>query len=1308
MKRKCHSWEEAMNLREVKSLKKLSHQNVVKLKEVIRENETLFFVFEHMKENLYQLVKERYERGEKSLPEPALKEIVIQILQGLAYMHKHGFFHRDLKPENVLCNGTEMVKLGDFGLAREIRSRPPFTDYVSTRWYRAPEVLLHSTNYNSAIDMWAVGCMIPELYTFRPLFPGSSEIDQLFKVCALLGTPTESQWPDGYQLATKMHFKFPQFNNSSLNQLLVQASPEAVKLVNLLLQWNPARRPSAQQALKSGLIDVDDNIGQVFGTKSFKPPAYTAATFGYPFEIDIRRQTVCETRNFTSSNDLNLIVAKNYRLEIYLVTPEGLRPLKEVGIYGKIAVMKLYKSGNDKKDSLFILTARYNAMILECSGEGENMEIITRTQGNVADKIGKPSETGIIAIIDPDCRVIGLRLYDGLLKIIPLEKDSSEIKAYNIRIEELCIQDIAFLYGCANPTVVIIHQDAHGRHVKTREISLRDKEFAKTSWKQDNVETEASMLLPVPEPYGGALIIGQESITYHNGQNYVTIAPPIIKQSTITCYGKVDPNGSRYLLGDLAGHLFMLVLEKEEKMDGTVTVRDIKIELLGEVSIPECLTYLDNGVVFIGSRFGDSQLVKLNVTPDENNSYVTVMETFTNLAPIVDMTIVDLDRQGQGQLVTCSGAYKEGSLRIIRNGIGIHEQASIDLPGIKGIWALKMGFSGNQSVDDSVVLSFVGQTRVLMLNGEEMEETEIPGLIADQQTFFCGNVGKDSVLQITTGSVRLISVNTKQKLSDWTPPDGKMLNVVACNHGQVLCAAGRDLYYLEMEDDTQVILKSHVTLDYEVACLDLTPISVTSQQNTSIAKAEVCAVGLWTDISARLLKLPTLEEFHKEPLGGEIIPRSILMALFEGTPYLLVALGDGSLFYFSMNPVTKLLGDRKKSASTQAQSVSSSSSLGSAIKAPVSTRDSCGSGGGAEIGQEIEVYNLLIVDQHSFAVLHAHQFMQNEYALSIVSTRLGDDVNPYYVVGTALVVPEESEPKQGRIVLFQWSDGKLTTVAEKEVKGACYSLVDFNAKILAAINNVVRLYEWTAEKELRLECSNFNHIIALYLKRKGDFILVGDLMRSITLLQYKTMEGSFEEMARDSNPNWMSAVEILDDDTFLGAENSFNLFVCQKDSAATTEEERQQLTEVGRFHLGDMVNVFRHGSLVMDHAAETLSTPTQGCVLFGTVHGAIGVVTQLPTEFYHFLSEVQTRMARVIKPVGKIEHSFWRSFATERKVEPCEGFIDGDLIESFLDLSSDKMKEVANGLQMDDGSGMKREATVEDIIKLIEDLTRIH
>ena len=102
-----------------------------------------------------------------------------------------GYFHRDLKPENLLCSGPECVKIADFGLARETRSRPPYTDYVSTRWYRAPEVLLRSTNYNSPIDIWAMGCIMAELYTLRPLFPGSSEIDEIFKICAVLGTPTK-------------------------------------------------------------------------------------------------------------------------------------------------------------------------------------------------------------------------------------------------------------------------------------------------------------------------------------------------------------------------------------------------------------------------------------------------------------------------------------------------------------------------------------------------------------------------------------------------------------------------------------------------------------------------------------------------------------------------------------------------------------------------------------------------------------------------------------------------------------------------------------------------------------------------------------------------------------------------------------------------------------------------------------------------------------------------------------------------------------------------------------------------------------
>ena len=190
----------------------------------------------------------------------------------------------------------------------------------------------------------------------------------------------------------------------------------------------------------------------------------------------------------------------------------------------------------------------------------------------------------------------------------------------------------------------------------------------------------------------------------------------------------------------------------------------------------------------------------------------------------------------------------------------------------------------------------------------------------------------------------------------------------------------------------------------------------------------------------------------------------------------------------------------RSSASTLTQSTTASSSLGSLGPRP--TGHGTGTGG-LQMEQEQEVYSLLIIDQHTFEVLHAHQLMPQEYAMSLLSCKLGDDPSPYYVVGTGIVNPEDSEPKIGRILIFQWKDGKLHQVAEKEIKGCCYSLQPFNNKLLASINSTVRLWEWTADKELRLECSYFNNIIALYLKTRGDFILIGDLVRSITLLQVR-------------------------------------------------------------------------------------------------------------------------------------------------------------------------------------------------------------
>lgn len=245
MKRKYYSWEECINLREVKSLRKMNHPNIVKLKEVIRENDILYFIFEYMDCNLYQLIKDRA----KLFSETEVRNWCFQVFQALAYMHQRGYFHRDLKPENLLVT-KGLIKVADFGLARETCSKPPYTEYVSTRWYRAPEVLLQSSTYDSAVDMWAMGAIMAELFTLRPLFPGSSEADEIYKICSVIGSPNQNIWSNGLQLANVINYQFPQFTSVQLSVLIPSASQDAVNLISSLCSWDPRKRPTAAEALQ--------------------------------------------------------------------------------------------------------------------------------------------------------------------------------------------------------------------------------------------------------------------------------------------------------------------------------------------------------------------------------------------------------------------------------------------------------------------------------------------------------------------------------------------------------------------------------------------------------------------------------------------------------------------------------------------------------------------------------------------------------------------------------------------------------------------------------------------------------------------------------------------------------------------------------------------------------------------------------------------------------------------------------------------------------------------------------------------------
>jgi protein kinase len=256
MKDRYRTWEECLELKEVKSLRKigkLAHKNIVEMKTVFRENDSLHLVFELCGPSLLKIIKDH----PNGFPESFIRSTISQLLNGIHIIHQQGFFHRDVKPENLLFSG-DTLKILDFGLAREIRSRPPYTQYAGTRWYRAPEVLLRSTFYNAPVDIWAVGAITAEMFMMRPLFQGNSETDQIYKICSILGPPTTVTWPDGVKLAARLGLKFVSIVPTGLS--IPNASPEALEFIQSLLALDPNKRPSAKKALTLPFMQGGDKV----------------------------------------------------------------------------------------------------------------------------------------------------------------------------------------------------------------------------------------------------------------------------------------------------------------------------------------------------------------------------------------------------------------------------------------------------------------------------------------------------------------------------------------------------------------------------------------------------------------------------------------------------------------------------------------------------------------------------------------------------------------------------------------------------------------------------------------------------------------------------------------------------------------------------------------------------------------------------------------------------------------------------------------------------------------------------------------
>ncbi|XP_078413845.1 cyclin-dependent kinase 11B isoform X9 [Cetorhinus maximus] len=238
------------SLREINTILKAQHPNIVTVREIVvgSNMDKIYIVMnyvEHDLKSLMETMKQPFLPGE-------VKTLMIQLLKGVRHLHDNWILHRDLKTSNLLLSHSGILKIGDFGLAREYGSPlKPYTPVVVTLWYRTPELLLGAKEYSTAIDLWSVGCIFAEFLTQKPLFPGKSEIDQINKIFKELGTPSEKIWPGYNELPAvkKMTFTEYPFNNlrKRFGALL---SDQGFDLMNKFLTYCPAKRITAEEALK--------------------------------------------------------------------------------------------------------------------------------------------------------------------------------------------------------------------------------------------------------------------------------------------------------------------------------------------------------------------------------------------------------------------------------------------------------------------------------------------------------------------------------------------------------------------------------------------------------------------------------------------------------------------------------------------------------------------------------------------------------------------------------------------------------------------------------------------------------------------------------------------------------------------------------------------------------------------------------------------------------------------------------------------------------------------------------------------------
>ncbi|KAF6001749.1 DNA damage-binding protein 1 [Cyanidiococcus yangmingshanensis] len=1013
-------------------------------------------------------------------------------------------------------------------------------------------------------------------------------------------------------------------------------------------------------------------------------------------------------------------------------------------------------SGKDT-DAVFILTERLEFAVIKFDPVLQG--VATLVAGSLASKLGRRCPLGEFVAVDPDMRCLVVYAYDGLLKVIP---GSLMSEAFEVRLDVVQVQSMTFLHGTEQPTLAIIHTDyLHNRHLVSYEILLSTQDVRDGPFSQQYLDGSAELIISIPSPSSGSsdgsqscsfVITGDTSLALYPGRTGV--AKQVIhfhsdQFAPMRCFCRINEvcrsrkasvaetalqnrfeagldmltatgYHNHYLLGDREGFLYVLSVGSDVGM---------RLECVCDTSIASAVAYLGWGYVFVGSTLGDSQLLRL--VPSQTESPVQVQTTlssaslssperkgtqsdqtecqlwfgevvqnYTNIGPIQDLLVTDEDFFSDGHMIACSGVSRMGSLRIIRNGIGFIEHATVELEGVKALFTLSS--LDNPEYDEFLVVSFTAETRVLRLT-ESDELAEVEALALEEATLLAQRpTTGNSAIWVTPSRVSVIDLTLSEEPTViWSPSHrDRITNAVMDEvHGLLLVStSGAHLYIIRLSGKVLEVV-GDLALPAEAACM--------------CAAHGIVALGTWAESQIRLYRPHKVAEnrwelncIREEALPSQSVPRSVLLSYLDDQGalpaeqsgkshlYLLVAVGDGRLFTFTVLPSRRVerepvklsdddddddelclqhprqlrLGSRPAALNILqlhgmryvfaacGRAAVIHAHHGTLLCGNVNLRDvtravrfhtrsfpdsiALATEHGLLLGaiehiQQLHIrrhdlheqprriarlrgclclltvsamlgeerHHVRLLNDETLESITSYDLSTNEHGLSLIAVPERD----IFVVGTAYVLPSEMEPSRGRILVFGRDD--LLLLHETNTPGAVYTMSSMAgledsmtgspvtpARFLTAgVNNVVILYAWGQslhgdDSNLREVTRHLGHVLALRLEARGNLLLVGDLMKSVCLLQLVAAENGTSDRAMprlkavawDYETAWITACTFLNLDQYLAADNSYNLICLRRNPNETRAEFRHALTREGAFHLGDLVNVFRVGKLVTE------------------------------------------------------------------------------------------------------------------------------